>query len=391
MPRDVVVLTMVAFSVALGFGVLVPVLPVFAKSFGVSNFAASAVVSAFAAMRLVTSPFAGRIVDVVGTRTTMTVGIGIVAVSSSAAGFASTFWWLLVMRGLGGIGSAMFTVSAMTLLLGAVPPDMRGRATGTFQAGFLVGGMGGPALGALVAQLGLAAPFHFYAITLVVAGSVATILLHKQRHTVDDAAEPPKPLRDVIRDIRFRTACAAGLSNGWNTMGMRNSLTPVFVVEALGRGTAWTGIAFASSAVVQTIALRPIGRIVDTVGRRPILLLGPIICGGCLLALSFTTSVWVFVVLMALYGIGGACMGTAPAASVGDAAGGRGGTPVAIFSMFQDVGAILGPLTAGYLADRSGSWPIAFGSGTALFLLVIVLATQMPRGVPSRTGSGGPV
>ena len=100
---------------------------------------------------------------------------------------------------------------------------------------------------------------------------------------------------------------------------------------------------------------------------------------------------WVFVVLMALYGIGGACMGTAPAASVGDAAGGRGGTPVAIFSMFQDVGAILGPLTAGYLADRSGSWPIAFGSGTALFLLVIVLATQMPRGVPSRTGSENPV
>lgn len=383
MPRDVIVLTMVSFSVALGFGVLVPVLPLFAKHFGVSNFAASAVVSAFAAMRLATSPFTGRIIALLGTRATMTIGIGIVAVSSSAAGFAPSYTWLLVMRGVGGIGSAMFSVSALTLLLAAVPADLRGRATGTFQTGFLVGGMGGPALGAAVAQLGLSAPFHFYAITLVLAGTVAVVLLHAQQREVDTHHEPPKPLRQVIADIRYQAACAAGLSQGWNTMGLRNSLTPLFVTEVLGRGTAWTGIAFATSAIVQTIALTPIGRIVDTVGRRPIMLLGAAVCGVCLLAIPLTTSVWVFIVVMGVYGIGGACLGTAPAASVGDAAGGRGGTPVAVFSMVTDLGTISGPLTAGFLADHT-SWPVAYGSGVVLFALVIALAARMPRGVPAR-------
>lgn len=381
MPREVLVLTMVAFSVAVGFGVLVPVLPVFAKHFGVSNFAASAVVSAFAAMRLAISPFCGRIIGALGTRATMTIGIFIVALSSAAAGFAPTYGWLLVMRGLGGIGSAMFTVSAMTLLLASVPPTMRGRATGTFQTGFLIGGMGGPALGALIAQIGLTAPFHFYAIMLLVAGSVAAMLLRREQHEVESKGEPPRPLGEVIRDIRFRAACMAGLSQGWNTLGMRNSLTPVFVTEALGRGTAWTGIAFASSAVVQTISLQPVGRFVDTVGRRPAIIGGAVVCGTCLITLPFTTSVWPFVAIMAVYGLGGACLGTAPAASVGDASGGRGGTPVAIFSMFTDTGAIIGPLTAGFLADRF-SWAVAYGSGTLLFVVVIALAAVMPPGVP---------
>lgn len=383
MPRDVLVLTMVAFSVAVGFGVLVPVLPVFAKHFGVSNFAAAAVVSAFAVMRLVTSPFVGRIINTLGTRTTMVTGILIVAVSSTLAGFAQTYSWLLIMRGLGGIGSAMFTVSAMTLLLAAAPPDKRGRAVGTFQSGFLLGGMAGPALGALVASIHITAPFHFYAVMLLVAGTVALILLRSHGGTVEeDHTEPPRPLREVLRDARFQAACLAGASQGWNTMGMRNSLTPVFVVEVLDRGPAWTGIAFASGAIVQTIALQPVGRIVDQVGRRPVMIAGSLVAGLCLIAVPFTTSVWVFIPIMALYGIGAACLGTAPAASVGDAAGGKGGTPVAIFSMFTDLGAILGPLVAGFLADQT-TWPIAFSAGTILFAVVILLSLRMPPGRPT--------
>ena len=82
LPREVYVLGLIAFCVAVGFGVLVPVLPVFALSFGVDNFAVGAVVSAFAAMRLVTSPFCGRMIDALGERVVMAVGIYIVAVST---------------------------------------------------------------------------------------------------------------------------------------------------------------------------------------------------------------------------------------------------------------------------------------------------------------------
>ena len=60
----------------------------------------------------------------------LATGIFIVAVSSGLAGIAQTYAQLLVLRGVGGVGSAMFTVSAMTLLLGSVDPGRRGRAHG---------------------------------------------------------------------------------------------------------------------------------------------------------------------------------------------------------------------------------------------------------------------
>ena len=64
LPREVYVLGLVAFCVAVGFGVLVPVLPVFARSFGVGNAEVGAVISAFALMRLISSPFCGWLIKI---------------------------------------------------------------------------------------------------------------------------------------------------------------------------------------------------------------------------------------------------------------------------------------------------------------------------------------
>ncbi len=79
-----------------------------------------------------------------------------------------------------------------------------------------------------------------------------------------------------------------------------------------------------------------------------------------------------------MFGVAAAFLGTAPAAAVGDAAGGRGGTAVAVFSMCSDVGAIVGPLVAGLLADPL-SYPVAFGVGAALMLVARCWLWRMPR------------
>ena len=70
---------------------------------------------------------------------------------------------------------------------------------------------------------------------------------------------------------------------------------------------------------------------------------------------------------LCLYGVASAFLGTAPAATVGDVAGARSGTAVAIFSMCSDVGAIIGPLAAGLLADKV-SYGVAFGVGAGLLV-----------------------
>ncbi|NED69882.1 MFS transporter, partial [Streptomyces sp. SID10244] len=112
-PRGIWVLLAANVVIALGYGLIAPALPAFARSFDVSFTAASAVVSAFAVMRLLFAPATGRLVTVFGERRIYLIGLLIVAASTFACAFAQTYWQLLLFRAAGGIGSTMFTVSAM--------------------------------------------------------------------------------------------------------------------------------------------------------------------------------------------------------------------------------------------------------------------------------------
>src|ERR671916_2675202 len=379
LPREVYVLGLVAFCVAVGFGVLVPVLPVFARSFGVGNLEVGAVISAFALMRLVFSPACGPLINRWSERVVMATGIFIVAISSGLAGISQSYEQLLVLRGVGGIGSAMFTVSAFTLLLTSVEAGMRGRAAGFFSGGFLIGGMAGPAVGALLSAVSLTAPFFFYAGTLAVAGTVGLVLLRVRGPRPDQADTAVVRFADALRDRRYQAALLTNLAQGWTAFGVRSSLVPVLVVEVLQRPASWTGIAFAVAAVAQTIALGPAGRFVDTVGRRPAMIAGGLVAGVTMMVVPFSPNILVLIAVLCLYGVASALLGTAPAAAVGDATGGvRSGSAIAAFSMCSDLGAIVGPLVAGLLADAV-SYPVAFAVGAALTVLGAGWSVRIPR------------
>ena len=86
---------------------------------------------------------------------------------------------------------------ATALLLASVGPELRGRASGLYQGGFLLGGMTGPAIGGLLAGVSLTAPFYFYAGTLVIAGTIAFTQLHDPPGMEEAASIPPtRSLRD---------------------------------------------------------------------------------------------------------------------------------------------------------------------------------------------------
>ena len=272
----------------------------------------------------------------------------------------------------------MFTVSAFTLLLTSVEAGVRGRAAGFFQAGFLIGGITGPAVGGALAAISLTAPFFFYAGTLAVAGTVGLVLLRRRSVKPEGDPDSRVSMRAVVRDARYQAACVTNLAQGWTSFGVRSSLVPVLVVELLHRPASWTGIAFACASVVQTIAVGPAGRFTDTVGRRPAMILGGTVGAVSIMAVPFAPNIWLLIIVLCVYGIASAFLGTAPAAAVGDAAGSRSGTAVALFSMCSDIGAIIGPLVAGLLADTL-SYPAAFAAGAALMLLAAGLSWRMPR------------
>lgn len=373
MPREVAVLTAIAFSVAVGFGVVAPAIPVYAREFGVGRTAAGAVISAFAFMRFVSALGSGRLVDRIGERVVLATGIGIVAVSSALAGAAQSYEQLLVLRGVGGVGSAMFTVSAVSLLLRVADASQRGRATGLWQSGFLLGSIAGPALGGPLTQISVRAPFFVYAGTLAVAGAIGMLFLTRAHLHAKDPAALDHPTRhttlpEALRVSGYRAALTTNLGTGWALFGVRSSLVPLFVTEGLGLGNIWTGIGFFVSAACQGLLLLPAGRLTDSTGRRPAMLIGSALATASMLLLALVESLPVYVVAMAVFGVGAAFLSVAPSATVGDVVSGRGGTVVAAFGMSADLGAVVGPLLAGWLADDY-SFGAAFGATAGVLLL----------------------
>lgn len=390
----------IAFCVALGFGIAAPALPLYASSFGVSALLASAVISVFALMRFVASPGAGAAVGRIGERRVLTSGLLIVAVSSLLAALAQNYVQLLVLRGLGGIGSAMFTVSAMALLLRVVAPDQRGRAAGSFQAGFLLGGVLGPAVGGAVVGLSLRAPFLVYAATLLLAAAVSWRKLPGQVSPVaaPGSAGSPGPaagaapsFRSALRTSAFRAALAANLTNGFVTFGLRMSLVPLFLVGGLGLSDSWAGVAFLIAAVTNVLVLTPASRMSDHRGRRPAMIAGALTTCFGMLGLALAGAGWAALAAMAVLGAGSAFLGSAPAATAGDIAGHGGkGSIIAGFQMTADFGAIVGPLLAGFLADALGfSWAFLAGAAVAGAALLLAARMQETLRLPTEVGSSG--
>lgn len=116
-PTGLKVLIVASFMIAVGFGLVAPVLPNYAQNFNATVTMATMVVSALAITRLLFAPTAGKIITRFGERPVYTIGMLIVSVTSFMIAFAWDYWVLLAARAAAGIGSVMFTVSAMGLLV----------------------------------------------------------------------------------------------------------------------------------------------------------------------------------------------------------------------------------------------------------------------------------
>ncbi|MGD9955188.1 MAG: MFS transporter [Candidatus Nanopelagicales bacterium] len=390
LPREVAVLAAVAFCVALGFGIVAPAIPIFAQEFGVTPFWATAVVSVFALMRLVGALPAGWLVDRTGERTTLIVGLSIVAVSSAAAGLATTFPMLLVLRGVGGLGSAMFTVSALALLLRVAAPEQRGRSAAAFQGGFLLGGIVGPALGGIVLGISIRLPFFVYAATLgaavvvVIVTMSRTHLLDAPTKTADAPAAPESSrwaqLRHALRDRAYVTALSVNLGNGFASFGLRSAIVPLFVVGPLMLDKAWAGYGALASALVQAPLLSRAGRTTDQRGRKVALMIGTGATAVGFMLLAGWETLPGYLVAMGILGAGAAFLGAGPSAVVGDITGGRREGPiVATFQMMSDVGAVIGPLLAGAIVTATTSYTLGFTVGAVVLVITFVMSATMPE------------
>jgi ACDE family multidrug resistance protein len=374
LPREIWVLISANTLVALGYGVVSPVLPAYARHFGVSISAATVVITVVSVTRLFFAPVSGALVQRLGERRVYVTGLLVVSLSTVACAFAQSYWQLLVFRALSGVGSTMFMISSMGLMIRVSPVDARGRIAGMFATAFLMGTVGGPVLGSLTASLGLSAPFFIYGSVLVLAAIGVSVSLRHSRLAAPGgtADEPTMPLRVALRHRAYRAGLLSNFATGWAVFGLRVALVPLFVTEVLHRGAGMAGLALATVAIGNVCAVIPAGHLSDRIGRRGPLIVGLVLSAGTTALLGAVSSLPLFLVAAYLTGVASGIYGAPQQAVIADIVGNqaRAGSAVATFQMMADFGAIAGSLAVGQIAQHlSFGW--SFGiSGVVLLAAV---------------------
>ncbi|MCB1265221.1 MAG: MFS transporter [Mycobacterium sp.] len=373
LPREVWSLIGANAVIALGYGVVAPVLPQLARHFGVSISAATFVITAFAVMRLLAAPPTGLLVQRMGERKVYVSGVLIVALSTAACAVAQSYWQLLMFRALGGVGSTMFFVSALGLMIRMSPHDARGRVAGLFSGAFLVGSVAGPVVGAMTAGLGLSAPFVIYGGLLLIAAAVVLVSLRNSPLAAPaDPDELTVTVRVALRHRAYRSALLSNFATGWSLFGLRFALVPLFVAEVLGHPAGVAGLALTAFAAGNVAVVMYSGRISDRIGRKPLLVVGLALSGVSTAVLGLTDTLPMFLTLAVVAGAASGVYNSPQQAAVADIIGkARGGTAIATFQMMSDFGSIVGSLGVGVIAQQlSFGW--AFAISGAMLLVAAV-------------------
>jgi MFS transporter, ACDE family, multidrug resistance protein len=386
LPGEVWVLIFSNAVIALGYGVVSPVLPQYARNFGVSISAATFVITAFAVMRLCFAPATGVLIQRLGERRVYVTGILIVAVTTGACAFAQTYWQLLLFRSMGGIGSTMFFVSALGLMIRISPEGARGRVAGMFSTSFLLGSVGGPVLGAATVGLGLGAPFIIYGIALMIAATVVFFSLrHSSLAAPAQQTEPTMTVRVALRQRAYRAALMSNFAMGWSVFGLRMALVPLFVVEALDQGPGVAGLTLAVFALGNVSAVFPSGYLSDRVGRRTLLITGLSASAVATAVVGFSTSLPLFLAGAYVTGAASGMFSSPQQAAVADIIGSkaRAGTAVATFQMMADLGSILGSLAVGQVAQHTSfGWAFVVSGGILMLAAIGWMFAPETRGRP---------
>ena len=358
--------------VALGYGVISPALPSFARTFGVGIKAVTFLVTAFSLSRLCFAPISGLLAQRLGERRIYIAGLLIVGLATAACAYSQAYWQLMLFRIISGVGSTMFYVSALGLMIHISPADVRGRIAGIFTTSFMIGAVCGPAIGGLTGSWGLTAPFIVYGAAMLI---VAVVLHYGLRHSA--LAAPPPATRSTVtmhEALRFRAYWSALLSNfatGWAAFGLRVALVPLFVSDVMHRSIGMIGLVLGAFAAGNAVAVIPSGYLSDRMGRRSLLIVGLATSGVATICLGAVSSLTAFMIAAFVSGATTGIFMSPMQAAVADILGSqaRAGMPVAAVQMLSDLGAIVGSVAVGWVAEE-----VSFGWGFGISGIVLLIA-----------------
>jgi MFS family permease len=378
---EILNLSLVSGFVILGISIISPVLPQYALSFSIPVALVGWAVSAFALARLVMDIPAGFLADRFGRKRNMILGLLLIIVSSIAAGTAEDYAWLIFARVVEGLGSALYITSATTWVAQVTAGESRGRYMSLYTGLIFAGTAFGPTIGGYTAaHFGLNAPFFAYAIFAFI-GLIATSRLKEPADSAR-ATRPKMRMQDVLSVLSngpFMLVNCSVLALFFLRAGVRSTLVPLYASLNLGLSEERIGIVLTVAAIVTSVCSFPSGWLSDKVGRKGPIMACLFLSGIAVLLIPLQGSLAGLTGIMVFYGLATGLQGSIAAWPADVAPKGRLGTSMGVYRVMGDIGMVLGPITATYIADYTGHLTVTFMPFLAPALLCFVVGLLMIR------------
>lgn len=383
---------------AFGSGMLIPVLPLYARSFGISYSLVGIVLASQGVGNFLGDVPAGVLVGRIGQRWSMTLGLGTLGASTIAMGLARSVPELIVYGFTGGLGMALWNISRHGYMTNTIPIYIRGRATATFGGINRIGVFAAPAIGGvLAAAFGMRLPFLIYGALVFVALAVVALFAAERDHEVvvhrGGFSGHSTHLYEVFRE-HYRVLLSAGIGQflGQMIRAGRRVVIPLYAADVVGLDLDQIGLIVTLSAAIDMSLFYPAGIIMDRFGRKfasvPSFAIQGLGMALVPLTGSFATLLLATLVIGFGNGLGSGCMLTlgsdlAPKESMGEFLG--------MWRLIGDTGQTGAPLVVGTVADAlSLSMATlviaAAGFGAALVLGLFVPETRPGHESPAPAG-----
>jgi DHA1 family multidrug resistance protein-like MFS transporter len=361
----------------LGFGGIVPVLALYARSFGVSQSAIGVAIAVYGLARFLVAMPVGRLADALGRRPALAIGGLVTAAGNLLCAYAPDFLTLVAGRFVAGAGAALVLIAGQIVLADISTPARRGRTMAIYQGVFLFAVGVGPLPGGLLAELyGLRAPFLAYAVAGVVAAALAWAFIPETKSVRSPGtsdAEPPLPpfgsqIRILTRHRGFMLVSLISFMNAVARTGALFNVIPILARDRLALSTDRIGLGLALASLVGLVVIYPSGVLVDRYGRKAVIVPATFVSGISLLLFLLAPSYAWFLAGCVAWSLATGVGGAAPAAYAADVAPpGMNAAAMSGFRMLADLGYVVGPISLGLATDL-------FGADAALGTTAVLLA-----------------
>ena len=368
---------------AVSWGLLVPVLPLYAKELNASYSLIGLVLAGEAIGMLLGDVPAGVFMRRLGEKRTMLMGAACAALATAGLFWTSTVTLAILLRVLAGFGRAQFTVARHTYVASVASVGKRGRAIALFGGLMRIGGFLGPLVGGVFASAyGLRSIFLVFGATNLAALVAMAVFVDSPTGEAASETTPRRaggPLLVTLKEhYRILTAAGAGQILAQTIRAGRSAIIPLYAADVLGLEVSAIGAIISLASAVDMSLFYPAGWVMDHLGRKHAIVPSFILQAVGMLLVPFTGS---FVGLLAasiLIGIGnGLSSGSMMTLGADLAPGHARGEFLGIWRLIGDAGHTSGPLVVGQVADLvtlpTAAWVMALaGLGAALVFALFV-------------------